>query len=105
VLRRSHRISRSRLLSLILGHKRISLLTHAFACPVIRRGRIKIGVAEGYIGLPLFKQRLIVRNSSAIGPYPCHFGLTRRATGQHAKRQDCGESQGLRRMMVPHAPL
>ncbi len=49
VSRRSHRISCSRLLSLILGHKRISLLTYAFACPVIRRGRIKIGVAEGSV--------------------------------------------------------
>ena len=91
-LRCSSRISCSRLLSLILGHKCISLLTHAFACPVTGRSYIKVGVAKGYVGLSLFKQCLVVHNSSAIGSYPSHVRLTRRAAEQYAERRNDGES-------------
>ena len=66
--------------------------------------RIKVGVAKGYVGLSLFEECLVVRNSSAIGSYPSHFGLTRCAPEQNAERRDYGnKSQDLGRIMIPHA--
>jgi hypothetical protein len=74
---------------LIFLHESISLLGHAPTRRFVRRAGVKIGMAKGYVGRALLKQRRVVRDSSTISSYPSHFGLARptcRAAKMHAER-------------------
>jgi hypothetical protein len=49
---------------LIFLHESISLLGHAPTRRFVRRAGVKIGMAKGYVGRALLKQRRVVRDSS-----------------------------------------
>jgi hypothetical protein len=48
-------IRRAYFLGLIFPNQRVASLSHAGARRFIRRSRVKVGVAKGYIGLALLK--------------------------------------------------
>jgi hypothetical protein len=53
---------------------------------LVHHTSIKIGVTNGYICLALLKQIWVIRDPSAVSPYPRHFWFVGRAANRHTKR-------------------